>query len=100
MRMPRELAFTRPSPISENDFVALIRARPRDEVLLGIRSTQTVEGAQRLYWAERIGRNRAVILRAAARRVAELGGEEPERMAPALIIAATAAELPKGRRHG
>jgi hypothetical protein len=55
-------------------------------VLVAIRSVETVQGAVRLYQAERDGRCRPVALRAAERPIEELRGTETARVSPLLAV--------------
>jgi hypothetical protein len=55
-----------------------VRSSNVDTVYLAIAQVNTVAGAERLYWAERDGLCRGIVLRAAARRIEQLGGTEPE----------------------
>lgn len=69
-------------------FAAIIRGHSTTEVCLALTQVRTRAGAERIYQAERSGRGRRVILREAARRIAELGGTESTGHGPQLVIAA------------
>ena len=59
-------------------FASYVRGESEEAVLLAIKGVQTLTGAERMWRAERAGACRPLVLRAADRRVAELGGEIPE----------------------
>lgn len=76
---------------------ALVKRQSIDVLVLALHRVQTVEGAERVYWAERGGLNRPVVLRAAARRIEECGGTEPERARPMLLISAASVDVDQVR---
>lgn len=55
-----------------HQFIALVASRPEMEMLLAIRIVDKHHGAEQIFAAEGVGRNRPKILAAASRRMDEL----------------------------
>lgn len=84
--------------MSDEQFRELILHRPGVEIVLALTQVKTLDGATRIYMAERSGKNRPVVLREAARRIAELGGSEPAGGGPKLVVAAEVVDLPQEKK--
>lgn len=70
-----EAAFLNPQTtevVVADEFIALIAARPELEILLAIRTVDTHSGAEQVFAAEGVGRQRPNIMAAASRRMDEL----------------------------
>lgn len=85
------------------DEQALLLRRQRPLViLLALRHIEVAEAAVALWQAEKAGLCRPMVLRAAERRIEELGGSEPDK-APSFIIGAQAIDPDMKeweKRHG
>lgn len=75
-----------------DELVTRLRVASSGTALMAVEAVKTAGGAQRVYYAERLGHNRRVVTRAAERRIAQLRQEMPDGQVTRLVAEGRAVE--------